>query len=135
MSGLTSNKKSRLPGPAAAAGLAKILAAAGARTRDISTPERAATEQTVVSALPSIAGRITSSGGAGVTNVSMALSGSQAASTTTNGSGFYEFANLTQGGNYSVTPSRSGLVVRVRQRPSSARGGNGQPKRTGRETR
>jgi uncharacterized repeat protein (TIGR01451 family) len=54
-------------------------------TPDASIANNSATEQTQVSALPAIAGRVTSAGGLGLANVGMALSGSQTSSTTTSG--------------------------------------------------
>ena len=42
----------------------------------------------------------------------MALSGSQTASTTTDSSGNFTFSGLAAGGNYTVTPSASGYILR-----------------------
>ena len=55
-----------------------------------------------------ISGRITLSG-AGLAGVSVALSGSQTASTTTDSSGNYSFSGLLPGGPYTVTPSAAGF--------------------------
>ena len=53
----------------------------------------------------SISGQVTLNG-AGLSGVTIALSGSQSASTVTNGNGNYSFLNLASGGNYTLTPSR-----------------------------
>jgi uncharacterized repeat protein (TIGR01451 family) len=79
-------------------------------TPDHNTANNSSTQQTRVSSQPSIAGRATTSTGAGVGTVNMALAGSQTANTTTASNGFYEFGDLSQGGNYNVTPSRQGFV-------------------------
>ncbi|MET0752259.1 MAG: M36 family metallopeptidase [Pyrinomonadaceae bacterium] len=55
----------------------------------------------------SISGTITKNGSP-LSGVSVALSGTSSATTTTNASGQYTFGNLTQGGNYLVTPSAAG---------------------------
>jgi hypothetical protein len=52
-----------------------------------------------------ISGRISNGGGAGVSDVIVNLSGSQAAAVQTDASGNYAFTNLISGGNYTVTPS------------------------------
>jgi hypothetical protein len=58
----------------------------------------------------SISGSITNAaGGAGVAGVSVALTGTRTASTTTNAAGSYSFASLPSG-SYTVTPSMSGLA-------------------------
>ena len=56
-----------------------------------------------------ISGRVADSGGAGLSNVSIALSGSQIASTNTDANGNYSFTGIVQGGNYTVTPSNTSL--------------------------
>ncbi|HKR61311.1 MAG TPA: M36 family metallopeptidase, partial [Pyrinomonadaceae bacterium] len=53
-----------------------------------------------------ISGRVTGPNGqSGIDGITMTLSGSQAAVTTTAGGGFYSFSPLTRFGNYTVTPS------------------------------
>lgn|GEM_PF-6452156 len=55
---------------------------------------------------PGISGRVTTQNGAqGIDGITMTLSGTQSATTTTAGGGFYSFSPLTRGGNYTVTPS------------------------------
>jgi hypothetical protein len=54
-----------------------------------------------------ISGRVTDFTGTGVSSVTMTLSGSRSATTTTNSTGNYSFSNLPGGGTYTVTPSRS----------------------------
>jgi uncharacterized repeat protein (TIGR01451 family) len=85
-------------------------------TPDHDTSNNSATQQTRVSALPSIAGHVTTAGGAGVGSVGVSLTGSQSATAATGGDGFYEFADLTQGGSYTVTPSRQGFVFHPQSR-------------------
>jgi hypothetical protein len=54
----------------------------------------------------SISGRVTTpNGAAGIDGITITLSGSSAAVTTTAGGGFYSFTPLTRFGNYTVTPS------------------------------
>jgi hypothetical protein len=53
-----------------------------------------------------ISGRVTvPNGAAGIDGITVTLSGSSAAVTTTAGGGFYSFTPLTRFGNYTVTPS------------------------------
>jgi uncharacterized repeat protein (TIGR01451 family) len=66
-------------------------------------------ETTKVSAAPSIAGRVTAAGGGGMSGVTLTLSGTQSATTQTDAGGFYQFAELTAGGNYVVTPSKENI--------------------------
>ena len=65
------------------------------------------TEATKIAALPSINGHVRDGGSNGVAGVLMTLSGSQSATTQTDASGFYQFAELAAGGNYTVTPSKA----------------------------
>ena len=51
-----------------------------------------------------ISGRVIDNLGVGVSGVTVNLSGSQASTTTTDSNGNYSFANLTAGGNYTLTP-------------------------------
>ncbi len=57
----------------------------------------------------SIAGQ-TTSGGTGLSGVTMTLSGSASQTATTDGSGNYSFSALAAGGNYTVTPSKTGYT-------------------------
>lgn len=57
-----------------------------------------------------ISGQIKTPSGAGVKGVSVALSGSQTSSTSTDPSGNYSFNGVREGGNYTVTPSNSNLT-------------------------
>lgn len=66
----------------------------------------------------SISGTITKDGSP-LSGVSVGLSGSSSATTTTNASGQYTFANLTQGGNYLVTPSLAGNTFEPNNRSYS----------------
>ena len=56
-----------------------------------------------------ISGTVTSSG-SGLSGVSMALTGTSSASTTTNASGNYSFSGLSNG-SYTVTPSKTGYTL------------------------
>ncbi len=76
---------------------------------DLNTTNNAATQETRVVATPSIYGRVTA-GGAGLRDVTMAMSGAQRPVTTTNATGDYQFAELSSSGNYTVTPQRAGYV-------------------------
>ena len=66
----------------------------------------------------SISGTITK-GGSPLSGVSVALSGTSSATTTTNASGQYSFGNLTSGGNYLVTPTLSGNTFEPNNRSYS----------------
>jgi hypothetical protein len=52
-----------------------------------------------------ISGRVTLAGGGALANVTVALSGGQTGSTTTDAAGNYSFANLPAGASYTVAPS------------------------------
>ena len=56
-----------------------------------------------------ISGRVTNSAGTGISNVAMALSGSQTASSTTNATGNYSFTVL-HGGNYTIAATSPSLT-------------------------
>ncbi len=60
--------------------------------------------------VPTIMGRVLL-GGDGVENVTMTLSGTQSAIVQTDSTGYYSFANLTAGGNYTVTPTKAGHIL------------------------
>ena len=55
----------------------------------------------------SISGRVTNQNNAGLPGVTVALSGAQAATATTDAQGNYSFANLPAGGNYAVAASKA----------------------------
>jgi photosystem II stability/assembly factor-like uncharacterized protein len=59
----------------------------------------------------SITGKVRRTGTTGgIYDVTMTLTGTLSATTTTNGSGIYTFTNLPAGGNYTVTPSKTGYT-------------------------
>ncbi|MET0649337.1 MAG: SBBP repeat-containing protein, partial [Pyrinomonadaceae bacterium] len=66
-------------------------------------------ETTRISASPSIRGRLTAPGGAGLSGITVTLSGAQSASRQTDADGFYLFEDLAAGGTYVVTPSKEGV--------------------------
>jgi CSLREA domain-containing protein len=57
-----------------------------------------------------IKGTITLAGAVPLANVTVALTGTESRSTTTDSGGNYQFAALTTGGNYTVTPQASGYT-------------------------
>ncbi|HYO62662.1 MAG TPA: Calx-beta domain-containing protein [Pyrinomonadaceae bacterium] len=63
-----------------------------------------------------ITGRVTGAGGAGVSGVPVALTGSQTVTAVTDSGGRYRFSNLPTAGDYTLTPSRAGSSFQ----PSSA---------------
>ncbi|MCI0664148.1 MAG: FG-GAP-like repeat-containing protein, partial [Acidobacteria bacterium] len=79
-------------------------------TQDINPANNSATLEANVSLLPSIYGRVTTGGGAGLSGVSVAVSEVVRPPVVTVDDGNYQFAELVQGGNYTVTPSRQGYV-------------------------
>ncbi|MCI0392688.1 MAG: SBBP repeat-containing protein [Acidobacteria bacterium] len=64
-----------------------------------------ASAQTTVSNLPSIAGRVTGANGQGLAGVSVTIRGDQLGGQQTDNNGIYQFAGLTIGGAYTVSPS------------------------------
>src|SRR5215831_2759897 len=66
-----------------------------------------------------IGGRISDTGGAGVSGVIVSLSGSQSATLQTDASGNYAFTNVISGGNYTVTPSPYGQTYTYNFTPAS----------------
>ena len=56
----------------------------------------------------SIKGSVLDDKGAGINGVKLTISGDSAGSITTTNPGTYEFANLKQGKNYKITPTKSG---------------------------
>jgi len=69
----------------------------------------AASETTKGSASPSINGRVRDGNSVGISGVLMTLSGAQSTTTTTDSTGFYQFAELTAGSAYTVTPTKTNL--------------------------
>src|SRR5436190_270536 len=55
----------------------------------------------------SIAGRVTDNTGAGLSAVTVTVSGSGSFTTQTDSNGYYNFASLAPGGNFTVTPSKT----------------------------
>jgi hypothetical protein len=55
-----------------------------------------------------VAGRVTDEGGAGLSGVTIALSGGQSRTTTTDVNGAYSLTSLASGATYTVTPSKAG---------------------------
>lgn len=72
---------------------------------DNNTSNNAATRITKVSAFPSINGYVRDGAGNGLNGVQVTLSGSQTATVQTDANGFFQFAELPQGGMYTVTPT------------------------------
>jgi hypothetical protein len=60
----------------------------------------------------SISGRVTDGRGNAIPDATVTLSGSAAASTTTDAAGNYSFAGLPAGGSYNLTPSKAGQYLR-----------------------
>jgi len=79
-------------------------------TLDINPANNTATLETSVSLSPSIYGRVTIEGGAGVSGVTVAVDGSGRPPVVTAGDGYYQVSELTKGASYTVTPSRQGYV-------------------------
>jgi hypothetical protein len=79
-------------------------------TSDINHANNTATLETNVSLSPSIYGRVTTEGGAGVSGVTIEVDGSGRPPAVTAGDGYYQVSELTKGESYRVTPSRQGYV-------------------------
>jgi hypothetical protein len=71
----------------------------------------------------SISGRVMNVNG-GLKGVTVALSGSLSKQTTTSADGSYSFTGLTQGGNYTITPSRLNMTFTPPSRSFTALSGN-----------
>lgn len=78
---------------------------------DIAQADNRASAVTTISVLPSLAGRIADAQGNALSGVAVSLSGSATAARTTDANGFYQFASLPSGGNYTVTATRSGYSL------------------------
>ena len=95
--------------PAATASITNRATVASA-TPDANEANNTATQETKVSTLPSIFGRVTTGNGAGLGEVTVALTGAQRPTATTAVDGGYQFPELPARANYTVTPSRQGYV-------------------------
>jgi Bacterial Ig domain/Beta-propeller repeat/Carboxypeptidase regulatory-like domain/IPT/TIG domain/Bacterial TSP3 repeat len=58
-----------------------------------------------------ITGRVTDAAGNGVGGVTISIGGTQSATGTTGADGRYSFINFAQGGSYTVTPSKSDILL------------------------
>ncbi|HKQ52672.1 MAG TPA: proprotein convertase P-domain-containing protein, partial [Pyrinomonadaceae bacterium] len=65
---------------------------------------------TITPATYSISGKVTKFNGGGLSGVTVTLSGSSAATTTTLSDGIYKFTGLAAGGTYTVRPSKEGVI-------------------------
>jgi uncharacterized repeat protein (TIGR01451 family) len=79
-------------------------------TPDIDPANDTATLETNISPSPSIYGRVTTAGGNGLGGVTVGVNGAVRPPVVTTGNGDYQFAELAQGGSYTVTLSRQGYV-------------------------
>jgi uncharacterized protein (TIGR03437 family) len=61
--------------------------------------------ETTVSALPSIGGRVTDGGGKGLAGVLLTVNATPPNTVLTDSDGYYQTAELTLGGNFTITPS------------------------------
>jgi uncharacterized protein (TIGR03437 family) len=91
--------------PAVAGALANTARVRGNEPDPIQSNNQA-TAQITVSSQPSIAGRVAGASGQGVSGVTMTLAGGQTATQQTGADGSYQFANLTAGVAFTITPSR-----------------------------
>ena len=71
----------------------------------------------------SISGTVRTSGGSPISGVTMALSGASSATTSTDGSGNYNFSGLSNG-SYTLTPSMSGYTFAPTSRNVNMSGAN-----------
>lgn len=79
-------------------------------TSDSNLNNNSALEETKVSTMPSIFGRVALTDNRGIGDVMMTLEGKGSATVMTSNDGGYQFAELTAGGNYTITPLREGYV-------------------------
>lgn len=79
-------------------------------TPDSQAANNTARQETRISTLPSIYGQVKLANGAGLSGVNLALTGTPRPAVTTDVEGAFQFAELTAGANYTVTPARSGYV-------------------------
>src|SRR5262249_25307361 len=92
-------------------------ATARSDTSDANEGDNTATQETRVSTIPSIFGRVPTRAGAGLGEVAVALPEAQRPAATTASDGGYQFPELPPGANYMVTPSRPGYVFNPATRP------------------
>lgn len=59
-----------------------------------------------------ISGTVKDSSGSGINGVTLTLSGGSSAQTTSNTQGYYEFKDIEAGKNYTLTPSKTGLIFK-----------------------
>ena len=95
--------------PTAASSVVSSTATVTANEPDHSQSNNSVMVETVISASPSIRGRVRAPGGAGLAGVAVTLSGSQSAMVQTDANGFYQFAEIPAGGNYVVAPLKPGV--------------------------
>src|SRR5262249_34949113 len=76
-----------------------------ANERDVNPSNNQASAQVTVSNQPSIYGRVALANNNPLPSATLSLTGAQTTSKQTDNQGFYQFANLQSGGNYTVTPS------------------------------
>ena len=81
-----------------------------ATTPDLAPGNNTATQETRITAQPSIFGRAALGSGEGLGSVTVTLGGAQRPAALTTAEGSYQFAELTAGGNYTVTPAAQGYV-------------------------
>ena len=88
---------------------------------DANTANNTATEVTKVSASPSIDGHVTDAAGNALSGVLMNLTGgAQAVSVQTDSNGFYQFAEVAGGRNYTITPSKTNFSFEPESRTFNA---------------
>jgi uncharacterized repeat protein (TIGR01451 family) len=95
-----------------AARVATVTATVSAAQADHVASNNTAIQTTsiAVAAKPAISGTVRDSGGAGLPDVTLTLTGSAFDTTTTAADGRYEFGNLPAGGSFTVTPSATGYA-------------------------
>jgi hypothetical protein len=94
--------------------------------KSVLTSEKCAT--TLPPEVYTISGRVTTSGGAGVSGVTMSLSGAATASVTTDANGNYAFDNLLSG-KYTITPTKPNCTFSPSGALSVTINGGSQPKK------
>jgi hypothetical protein len=72
----------------------------------------------------SLSGKVMASNGTGIGGVTVRLSGSEQDSTMTDTNGNYTFADLLQGGSYTITPTKANLAFAPRSQSFNNIGGN-----------
>jgi uncharacterized repeat protein (TIGR01451 family) len=77
---------------------------------DANTANNTASENTKISAFPSIRGFVKDTNNVGISGVLMTLTGTQPSTVLTDSAGFYQFAELPPG-NYVITPTKANLSI------------------------